>query len=118
MFKEWFRLTELAHIAHHGQQGEYLPIPILGKNAIAIDMKFERYPEPELKKELSAYGAKFYGQIPGDNKILVFDGRDADTAPVSAARHFQNGGYIELPSYWWKYAQIQFEDGSMKEPQA
>ena len=48
-FKRWLLLQEIHHVSVY-EDGELIPFEVDGEEVIAVDMKFEHYPEEELKK--------------------------------------------------------------------
>jgi hypothetical protein len=106
-FKLWLQ-NEMAHVAFK----KYNPITIDGNYVQIIDMKFENYPNKELKRKLLSIDAKFFGRIPGRNVYIVYDGRELqiDILPPDP------DVYVELPKNWADYALFADGDGNIKEP--
>ena len=69
-FKRWLLLQEIHHVSVY-EDGELVPFEVDGEEVIAVDMKFEHYPEEELKKQLSHIDSKFYGKLPNQDLYLV-----------------------------------------------
>lgn len=108
-FKSWNILRELAHLANRIKD-EYIPFEIGGKKAILIDMKFETYPDIELRNKLTLRDASFYGKIPGENNYLYFNGHEVKVIPINHVP----ATAIKLPDYWWDHAEVHYETGDIK----
>ena len=106
-FKRWLLLQEIHHISLHG---ELVPFEVEGKDVIAIDMKFEHYPEEDLKKQLSHMDSKFYGKLPSQDLYLV---RSPGKTTLSKSAP---EGFIELPEDWWDRALVVYQNGNIKWP--
>lgn len=110
-FKQWINLNEMPHLAKK-MHGKFIPFKLGDKFALAIDMKFETYPTSELKKHLLIGNTPFYGQIPKTNQYLVYDGKNLHVIPIDKLGKIPL--YVALPDSWWRYAEIHFADGTIK----
>jgi hypothetical protein len=108
-FKAFYEMAHL--IPKHN--GKLAPFYLDGGYVQAVDMKFETYPNSELKnKLLLSNRVKFFGKMPDQSSFLVFDGNNLDTATEQP----ESPDYIVLPDDWYHYALFEFIDGSIKEP--
>lgn len=103
------KFLEMAHIISR-KNGKPNPIFIDGNYIEMMDMKFEKYPDPELKKKLLSIGCKFYAKLPHEPFFLTYDGMDLEVKSTISK------DYLELPSDWADYAEFHYVDGSMKLP--
>lgn len=93
-------------------KGGSQPISVDGGYATGVDMKFELYPKTPIKNKLMMLGAKFYGILPGEDAYLVFDGNNASRQKMPP----DDPSFLKLPDNWYDYAEVQFLDGSLKNP--
>lgn len=108
-FKNFIQ-NEMAHIVVK-DNGVSTPIHIGTEDIKMMDLKFERYPDVDLKRKLLSINAKFFGQLPEqEHTFFVFDGKNIWET------HNPPPNYIQLPNDWWEYAQIFFKNGDVKEP--
>ena len=104
--------VEMSHLIPR-KNGVLTPFLFDGAYVQAVDMKFEKYPDAELKKRLLPIDAKFFGKLPNTPKFLIFNGNnlEANSTPPIAP------DYIRLPDDWHLYAMFEFTDGSIKHPE-
>jgi len=108
-FKSYLEMSHLKPT----HDGKLAPFLFDGGYVATVDMKFETYPDKELKnKLLLSNRVKFFAQIPNQHNYLVFDGNHLDTS-----HNIPNPAeYIRLPDNWFRFAVFEFIDGSVKEP--
>jgi hypothetical protein len=101
-FRRWL-MKEMGHIEVDGDLG--------GKHILAIDPMFENYPKVN-QRDWHSGQYDFFGKIPGTNRYLLNkpDGSPAVMVMVPPMNAHP------LPTDWWDYARVYFEDGSVKEP--
>jgi hypothetical protein len=109
-FKEWILLREMSAAVLKN------PVPTEEGLVDSIDLRFEDYPkgteeERNILRRLMSR-EPYFGQFPGGEKYLVFDGENADI-DVEPSR---NPDYIELPSDWWDIAAGYLGNELVKKP--
>lgn len=102
-FKHFF---EMSHLIPR-KNGKIAPFMTDNGMVQGIDMGFEHYPDNSLKAKFSHIDAKFYGEIPHQNKFIVFDGRNLEVKDYPPAEP----GYMALPPDWADYARFEYVDG-------
>ena len=106
-FKRWLLLQEIHHVSIY-EDGALVPFEVDGEEVIAIDMKFEHYPEEDLKNQLSHIDSKFYGKLPNQDLYLLR--APGKTTLSKSVPH----GFIELPTDWWDRALAIYQNGNVK----
>ena len=115
-FKEWL-INEMAHKVIKDEDGkEPVDVATVVGPINAIDFRFEDYPKhtqeernfimPLLQNQI--HSPAFFGKMPKDSKYAYFNG---DYLSISETRPPKG---IELPKYWWDYAEAYHGNKTMK----
>ena len=114
-FKQWL-IKEMSHLVLKPT----LQLVVDGKKVKGIDMHFENYPE-EYKEHIPDWIFSFSAKIPNQDVYLIYKNGKTVLMPKNAVLNNLRtpslfGERYVVPDFWWDYALVTFEDGTIKYP--